>query len=220
MKSRPEPTTTAFAILGMLAIRPMTPYELSKGFDRSLGRFWARARSKLFEIPKHLVDLGFARASRERTGRRPRTVYSITPAGRRALAAWLAEPGAGPEVEFEQLMKVFFAEHGSKDAVVANLETARAWAQVQIAEHIAVGRSYLEGTGPFPERAAQLTVTGMFLAEFAMTVDRWAETALEIVREWPVDPSHATPDLAVLRSLVRRLQQRARTVTRASSLVG
>jgi PadR family transcriptional regulator, regulatory protein AphA len=205
-KSRAEPTTTAFAILGMLAIRSMTPYELSKSFDRSLGRFWPRARSKLFEIPKHLVDIGYARSTPGRTGRRPRTVYTITPAGRRALAAWLAEPGAGPEVDFEQLLKVFFAEHGSKDAVLANLEAARTWAQMQIEEHVRVARSYLDGTGPFPERAAQLTVTGAFLAEFAMTVDRWSGWALDIARAWPDDPSEATPDLAALRAVLRRLE--------------
>jgi PadR family transcriptional regulator AphA len=209
MKSRAEPTTTAFAILGMLAIRPMTPYELSKGFDRSLGRFWPRARSKLFEVPKRLVEIGYARAAHEQTGRRPRTVYSITAAGRRALASWLAEPGAGPEVDFEQLLKVFFAEHGSKAAVLANLEASQAWAQSQIHEHLDVARSYLAGTGPYQERAAPLTLTGIFLAEFAMTVDRWAEWALDSARGWPDDPSEAVPDLAALRNVVRRLERRA-----------
>jgi DNA-binding PadR family transcriptional regulator len=209
MTSSPQPTTTAFAILGMLATRPMTPYELSKEFDRSLGRFWPRARSKLFEVPKHLVDFGYARTSREHTGRRPRTVYSITPAGRRALAAWLARAGAGPEVEFEQLMKLFFSDHGPKAAVVANLEAARTWADDQIRQHIAVGRSYLEGTGPFPERAAQVTLTGAFIAEFAMTVDRWAEWALDVARGWPDDPSKAEADFEALRNVVERLERHA-----------
>ncbi len=68
--------------------------------------------------------MGYAQASQQRRGRRPRIVYWITPAGRRALARWLAQPGAGPEVEFEQLMKVFFAEHGLSAAVAANLEAA------------------------------------------------------------------------------------------------
>jgi DNA-binding PadR family transcriptional regulator len=207
MKSTGTPTATAFGILGMLAVQPMTSYELATTFDRSLGRFWPRARSKLFEIPKHLVELGYASATPQRTGRRPRTLYTITPGGRRALAAWLAEPGAAPEIEFEQLMKVFFAEHGTTQAVIANLEAARSWAQAQIDEHIAVGRSYLAGTGPFPERTAQLTLTGTFLAEFAMTVDRWATSALEITRVWPNDPAQAAPDLRALRKVVRRLEK-------------
>jgi DNA-binding PadR family transcriptional regulator len=184
----------------------MSTYELAKHFDRSLGRVWPRARSKLFEAPKRLVAVGYARATRANTGRRPRTVYTITPKGRRALALWLAEPGAGPQLEFEQLLKVFFAEHGTKDDVVANIEAARDWARAQIEEHIAVGRSHLEGTSPFPERLAVLIVTGTFLAEFTRTVERWASWALGVVESWPDDPGEATPDTAALERVVRELE--------------
>jgi DNA-binding PadR family transcriptional regulator len=204
-----SPSTTDYAILGLLAIRPLTPYELAKHFDRSLGRVWPRARSKLFEGPKRLVSIGLARASAGSTGRRRRTVYAITAKGRRALAAWLARPGEGPSLEFEQLMKVFFAEHGTKAAVVGNLEAAQAWARAQIDEHISVGRAYLEEAGPFQARAAQLVLTGSFLAEFALTVERWASWALGVVEAWPEDPGTATPDLAALEEVVRELERAA-----------
>jgi DNA-binding PadR family transcriptional regulator len=39
------------------------------------------------------VARGLARAEKGSVGKRPRTVYTISEAGRRALAAWLAEPG-------------------------------------------------------------------------------------------------------------------------------
>jgi DNA-binding PadR family transcriptional regulator len=184
----------------------MSTYELAMHFDRSLGRVWPRARSKLFEAPKRLVELGYARASRGSTGQRPRTVYTITPKGRRALALWLVEPGTGPRLEFEQLLKVFFADHGTKDAVVANLEAARDWARAQIEEHIAVGRSYLSGTSRFPERLAVLVVTGTFLAEFTLTVERWASWAMGVVESWPDDPGEATPDIGALEKVVRELE--------------
>lgn len=67
--------------------------------DRSLGRLWPRAQSKLYEEPKKLVEQGLAEARSEPVGQRPRTVYAITPEGRRALAAWLREPGTGPVLE-------------------------------------------------------------------------------------------------------------------------
>jgi DNA-binding PadR family transcriptional regulator len=207
MSREAGPSTTSYAILGLLAVRPFTPYELAKHFDRSLGRAWPRARSKLFEEPKRLVGLGFARTRAERTGNRPRTVYSITPKGRRALAAWLAEPGAGPELEFEQLLKVFFADHGTKAAALANLRAAQMWARTQVEEHEAVGRAYLEGAGPFQERAAVLVLTGTFLAEFAMTVERWATWALTVVDGWPDDPKEAVPDRAALAEVTRRLEE-------------
>jgi DNA-binding MarR family transcriptional regulator len=69
--------------------------------ERSLGWIWPRAVSRLYEEPKKLVAAGLASSRTEATGRRRSTVYSITPAGREALAAWLAEPGAGPLLECE-----------------------------------------------------------------------------------------------------------------------
>jgi len=219
--SRPlEPTTTHFAILGMLAIRPFSSYELANRFDRSMRPFWPRARSKLFEAPKHLVSMGFARASQEKTGRRSRTVYAITPKGRRALASWLSIPGSGPELEFEQLLKVFYGEHANKDAMLANIDAAAAWARAKVEHDIAVGRSYLDGTGPFQDRAAVLVLTGGFLGEFALIVDRWAGWARGIVETWPEDPARAVPDLHALEEIVRRLEQRARTWARSDDAAG
>ena len=53
-------TTTSYAILGLLAVRPWSTYELTRQMDRSLGRFWPRAESKLYEEPKKLAAQGLA----------------------------------------------------------------------------------------------------------------------------------------------------------------
>ena len=52
-------------------------------------------------------------------------MYSITAKGRRALREWLDEPGKGPVVEFEGLLKIAFGEYGSRDALLANLAAAQ-----------------------------------------------------------------------------------------------
>src|SRR3954451_11209192 len=96
-------TTTSFALLCLLGVRPWSSYELTRQMDRTLGRMWPRATSKLYEEPKKLVLHGLARARTEQIGARTRTVYEITDPGRRALAAWMATPGAGPSLEFEGL---------------------------------------------------------------------------------------------------------------------
>src|SRR5919107_2097307 len=119
MMSTADLTTTSYAILGLLAIRPWTTYELAKQMERSVGHFWPRAASRIYEEPKRLVSVGMAKATEARTGNRRRTVYTITPRGRRTLRAWLAEPGAGPVLEFEALLKVFYAEHATRDGVLA-----------------------------------------------------------------------------------------------------
>lgn len=202
-------TPTSYALLGLLAVKPWTTYELAAQMDRTLSRFWPRARSKLYEEPKKLVALGLAEASKEAVGRRPRTLYSITPAGRRALAAWVSAPGEGPVLEFEQLLKVFFAENGSTSDLLRTLHDARAWAEVRTQQNIEVGRSYLEGRGAFPERAAILVLTGRFLDDMMEAVDRWAAWATEVAETWPDDPAAAEPDLAALGDTVSRALARS-----------
>ena len=197
-------TTTSYAVLGLLAIKPWSSYELTQQMDRSLGRVWPRAVSKLYEEPKKLVAHGLARSSIERTGRRARTVYAITAAGRRALRGWLAEPGQGPVLEFEQLLKVFFADQGTPADVLATLAAAQDWARARSQESLAIGEQYAEGGGPFPERAAVLQLTSRFLTDFYLLVSDWATWAAGIVASWPDDPRQAIPDPSVLAETIRR----------------
>lgn len=122
-------TTTTYAVLGLLAIKPWTTHELVQQVNFSLRRIWPRAQSKLYEEPKKLVALGYAEAQEEWVGRRRRTRYTITEKGRKALRSWLAMPGDGPSLEFEQLLKIDFADSGSKQDILANLAAALDWVQ-------------------------------------------------------------------------------------------
>jgi DNA-binding PadR family transcriptional regulator len=200
---RGDLSTTSYALLGLLAIQPWTTYELAQHMGRSVGRLWPRAVSKLYEEPKKLVHHGLATATAERVGRRPRTVYTITPKGRRALRAWLAKPGKGPSLEFEALLKVFFAENGTKQDTLAALASISAWARADRAEHIDVARVYAAGDGPFPQRAAMLALTGKFLVDFNEMVARWAAWAMSVVERWPDDPRMAEPERSVFEEVAR-----------------
>lgn len=202
--STPDLTATSYAILGLLAIKPWTTYELAQQMDRSLKNFWPRAASRIYEEPKRLAARGLANASKDPVGRRPRTVYSITPDGRRALSQWLDEPGAGPTIEFEALLKIFFAENTTRDAVLTNLEAIRRWAAQQNAENIAFARLYTETGGPFPDRLAAITLTGKFLTDFADMLDGWARWATDTIDTWPDDPATADPDWDTLRAIAQR----------------
>ena len=202
--SRGTLTTTSYAVLGLLSIQPWTSYELTQQMDRSLGRVWPRAVSKLYGEPKKLVSHGLARTTTEENGRRTRTIYHITAKGRRAMATWLQEPGDGPVLEFEQLLKVFFAESGTKDDTLRALSAAQGWAQARCAESLAVGERYAEGEGPFPERLPELQLASRFLTDFYLLVLDWARWASGIVDTWPDDPRQARPDPTVIAETVRR----------------
>ena len=203
-------TTTSYAVLGLLSARPWSTYELTQQMGRSLGHMWPRAASKLYEEPKKLVAHGLARAAEEQVGRRPRTVYAITPKGRRALAAWLREPGAGPVLEFEQLLKVFFSDNGTRDDVLTTLAAAQAWSKGMSEATAAVGRQYLAGEGPFPERGPQHDLTVRFLVDFYALVGQWARWATDVVTEWPDDPSAVDRDPELLLETQRRAEVAAR----------
>jgi len=197
-------TTTSYAVLGLLAVKPWSTYELTQQMERSLGHMWPRATSKLYEEPKKLVEHGLARGSEDRVGKRPRTVYAITAKGRRALAAWLQEPGDGPVLEWEQLVKVFFSDHGTRADALANLDAALEWALARSTQTAAVGHEYLDGGGPFPERSAQTNVSVRFLIDFYALVAEWARWARGIVETWPEDPALAVADDALFRENLAR----------------
>jgi len=189
-------TTTSYAVLGLLAIRPWTTYELIQQLGRGVDRLWPRSRSKLFEEPKKLVAHGLAGASPSRIGKRPRTRYAITDDGRRALAEWLAAQSHQPLLESEHLLKVFFAEQGAKENLQGTIAAMRDWAEEDAALHAGIARSYLAGTGQFPERAAVVILTGRYLAELADMTRRWADWASDVVEGWPEDLRAAEPDWA------------------------
>jgi len=203
MSRAPTMTTTSYAILGLLAVKPWTTHELVQQVDRSMRRFWPRAQSKLYEEPKKLVAHGFARATDDSVGRRRRTRYTITAKGRRALAAWVQQPGEGPVLGFEQLLKISLADSGTKADILANLDAARTWVLEQNEENLATGYAYLEGRGLFPQRAALNNLGGRFLTEFYATVARWVEWASDIVSDWPDDVLEAPFDTAAAEESVR-----------------
>lgn len=203
MSRAPTLTSTSYAILGLLAVKSWTTHELVQQVDRSLRRIWPRASSKLYDEPKKLVAHGYARASDDAVGRRPRTRYTITAAGRKALAAWLARPGDGPVLECEQLVKIHFADSGTKADLVANLEATRAWVLAQNEENLATARAYLEGRGAFPQRAALNQLPGRFLTDFYVMVAHWVEWASQVVEAWPDDVTAAPFDLAAAEEGVR-----------------
>ena len=196
MSNAPDLTATSYAILGLLAIKPWTTYELAQQMQRALGQFWPRAESKLYEEPKKLVAHGMAEARSETVGKRPRTVYSITPtgtAGPRGMGprAW-RQPGAGVRRPDQGLLRRARVEGRPPRSHRARPSLARGTGRHR---HRDV-RGYLEGRGPFPERLPWLILTGRFLLEFDEAVGRWADWAAEVVEAWPDDISVADPDSA------------------------
>jgi PadR family transcriptional regulator, regulatory protein AphA len=204
MSSRPL-TTTSYAILGLIAIRPRSTYELAQMMRRSLHFIWPRAESNLYAEPKRLVDGGMATAEVSWNGERKRTVYSITPRGAEALRDWLADDPAPQRVESEAAVRILFGHLGTKDDLQAAIARVAADADEWITEVSEVADVYARGDGPFPERIHVNALLATLMIEQARTASRWATWAAEEVERWA---DAATPDVEwAVRTLRRVLDE-------------
>jgi DNA-binding PadR family transcriptional regulator len=184
MRANRPLTATSFAILGLLALRPWRSYDLAKQIGRSLSHFWPRAESNLYAEPKRLVAGGYAQARLERNGGRRRTVYQITPQGRKALRDWLAQPGGAVHLESEALLKVFFADQGAKADLLDTVRAIGAAAAQQQAMLRQAAEEYRAGRGPFPERLAVGTLAMGLVWEHLQTTIAWSRRAAAAVARW------------------------------------
>jgi DNA-binding PadR family transcriptional regulator len=99
---------------------------MKQGVSHSIGYFWSFPHSQLYAEPARLAAAGLLAEQREPTGRRKRS-YTLTPAGRHALQAWLGEPTDEPtEIRDLALLKLFFASQASREDVVAIAKAAAA----------------------------------------------------------------------------------------------
>jgi PadR family transcriptional regulator AphA len=180
-----ELTTTSYAILGLLAIRPWSTYQLAKQMRRNLHYFWPRAESNLYAEPKRLVEEGLAQARSRPVGKRRRTVYSITVKGRRALEHWLSLPAGTSRIEAEPLVKFAFADNATKEHVLGNLRRFQDDAEVRLGELSAIFGEYLLERDPFPERVHINVVAYRLLWDHAQVDAGWAAWALDQIERWP-----------------------------------
>ncbi|SPT51014.1 PadR family transcriptional regulator [Actinomadura madurae] len=179
-----ELTTTSYAILGLLALRDHTTYELTKQMQRTVGYIWPRAERKLYDEPKRLVAAGYAEAVQDLVGRRRRTTYSITPAGREALARWLGTEPAPPAMEFEGMLRVLFADQGDIDQLRRSLRAIAADAAARRAHFAGMAGGILETGGEYPHRAHVNALGMQFMTAYLDQMTAWSEWALKQIEEW------------------------------------
>ena len=117
------------AILGLLAIEPMTGYDLkTRWFDRALRYFWPADQAQIYRSLETLAKRGWASSHIEPATDRPnRKVYTLSEDGRVELRRWLTTPQPLPAVRDPLLVQLFCgAEVANSDLLqmLAQQETA------------------------------------------------------------------------------------------------
>ena len=177
-------TTTSFALLGQLSLRPWSTYELAQQKVRYFRYVWPRAESAIYREVKRLADDGLVEGTRERTGKRSRTVYSITDAGLEELRAWLDTPVSPFAMEFEGMIRLFVAQIGTTDQILAAIEQVREDARQMLDFGGEVKREYLEGHGALQDQVFIRVHAIDFFISLLNMVDDWTNRTLEEMRTW------------------------------------
>jgi DNA-binding PadR family transcriptional regulator len=171
------------ALLGLLAVQPASGYELTKEFDRELGRYaWQAGHTSIYPELNRLAERGLVVVTD--SGPRGRRTYEVTGAGREELRSWLLTPPAnGGVVRNEQVLRMF---------LISALEPADARRVLRrIAEHTGTAAAELRGilgSEPDAGRGARAGF-GRLAAEFGVrqydAAHEWALWALDQLPDPP-----------------------------------
>lgn len=170
-------TPTSYVLLGLLARKPWSAYELNLHMQKSiLTAFWPRAESHVYSEPKKLLALGLVNAQQEKENGRQRTIYSITEEGRRTLESWLTSPTKGyAAIHYEAMLKFLCADTGDIDTLRQNV---RAIAQSAIDEAKLIHQGIEDNRANVPIDIRGMPYNAMainFLLDVVESRIRWAK---------------------------------------------
>lgn len=203
--------TTTHALLGLLAMRSWTGYELTKQARRSLHHVWPSSEANLYREQRRLVDLGWASVEEEVQDNRPRKRYRITDEGRAALRRWFATDTDPPRIEIEGILRLFLAEHADAQDLHRSLLQTAEHVRADIDAMIGQVEQYRRGEGPFPDRTYQIALVSDLVTDVLERIEGLVlEVADEVedVRTVPTPAQHEAGrrrfDRIVERSRARR----------------
>ena len=179
------------AILGFLAYRPLSGYDLKKAFDGSVQHFWPADQSQIYRTLAQLVADGLAERAPDGEGPRDRHPYAITDAGRAELRRWLATPQPPQDDRNPFLIQVFFAANLGRDETLAVIEAHRA----QIRQQATMFRALYEHAlaqrpnAPSDEAYFYSMLTLEYVLSLAPGYLRWLDSAVDRIQRGEHTPA-------------------------------
>ncbi len=183
--SRSRLSATSLTILGLLALRPWSAYQLTQQVHRSLRYMHPSSERNLYAEPKRLAAAGLVRIRQEAVGRRSRTIYEITPAGRDTLRRQMTTPPRPPQLEFDAMQRLVFADQGSKQDLLATLDATSRQVDELLRGVMEQLRGYQADGGPFPERLHLIMLFSRFYVDYLLLLRHWTALAAREVADWP-----------------------------------
>jgi PadR family transcriptional regulator, regulatory protein AphA len=188
--SRSTLTPSAFAVLGLLARRPSSGYELGTRAAASIDYFWPLTRTHIYGELAKLEALGYVVGVEVAQEHLPdKRVFSVTPEGARALDNWLdnSDPGV-PRPRQPMLVKLFFGERIAPDQAAALLTRYRTQALALRDQLVAAAAADAAAIAVDPDsprrfgRAVALFGLRRAEADLAWVDEVWAELGLPALK--------------------------------------
>jgi DNA-binding PadR family transcriptional regulator len=176
-----------YALLGLLARRPLTGYEILKRFTRSIVFFWNAKRSQIYAELRRIEHLGLVTSQVEiQQGRPNKRKYTMGPAGGEALRKWLDAPAPLQPIKDEMLLKTFFSDPLPPARVADRLRRRAEEHDRIVAEFEGIKASLEARWGPLETTADRPLAFRYLVLEHGIRFERlyadwcrWAATAVE-----------------------------------------
>jgi DNA-binding PadR family transcriptional regulator len=164
------------ALLGALADRPRTGYELLKHFEQSLAYAWPASHSQIYPELARLRDAGLI----EQTGAGARNskTYAVTDAGLAEVRRWLRETEPDRRVRSDAALRTFFLWLLEPDEARDELERERQYWRDRLIELQEI-KARPRGPGRKEQAFGIALEGGIRSIETRLAWLRWAEQALD-----------------------------------------
>ncbi|WP_138379934.1 PadR family transcriptional regulator [Luteithermobacter gelatinilyticus] len=114
---------TVYAILGFLASKPRSGYDIKKAIEKSVGFFWSESYGQIYPMLKKLAEDGYAeKLPPDPHSSRKRQRYAITDKGRAVLADWIKQNADYGGYRNELLLKLFFGHNVGVETSLKHLQ--------------------------------------------------------------------------------------------------
>ncbi len=97
-----------FVILGLLALRAMTVYEINKALERGVSLFYSASFGSINAAIGKMLEKGWISGQEAVENGRNKRVFHLTPAGRQAFQDWLASEIEAEKVKDPALTRLYF----------------------------------------------------------------------------------------------------------------
>lgn len=125
--------STSAALLGLLHEGPLTGGQLVTLAGQRFGPLWTLTRSQVYRELPVLAGRGYVRAGKP--GSRASLAYTISAAGKRAFAAWLASPLEADHPRNPLLLRLGFSAQHNKTDLRRLVTEAREQHEISLAQH-------------------------------------------------------------------------------------